>query len=58
MSDSNLIEIMTVAGPEGVCLYVDNYRVCGPKPWGGGKTKDKFMVDINELYKALGVKLK
>lgn len=46
---SEKIEIMTVSGVEGTCLYIDHYRISGPKPWGGGKPKDKFFVDKKEL---------
>jgi hypothetical protein len=56
MSDSDKVEIMTVAGVEGTCIYIDKYRVSGPKPWGGGKTKDVFLVNKSEIYKALGIK--
>lgn len=55
MSDSDFIEIMTVAGVEGTCIYIDKYRVAGPKPWGGGHKKDVFTVNKSEIYKALGI---
>lgn len=30
------IEILHVSGVEGPSVYANNYRVAGPKPWGGG----------------------
>lgn len=33
---------IVVAGVEGPSLYIDGYRVAGPKLWGGGKTLHEF----------------
>lgn len=38
-----------VAGPEGPSLYIDDYRVSGPKPWGGGKILYEFQFDSEDL---------
>jgi hypothetical protein len=46
-----------VAGVEGPSLYVGDegggHRLAGPKPWGGGRTTHKFIVNIAELRKEL-----
>lgn len=34
-----------VSGVEGKCLYIDETRVAGPKPWGGGTIVDAFTTD-------------
>ena len=34
-----------VSGVEGMCLYIDETRVAGPKPWGGGTIVDAFTTD-------------
>lgn len=31
------VKIQIVQGVEGKSCYINDYRVCGPKPWGGGK---------------------
>jgi len=34
-----------VRGVEGDCLVLDNTRICGPKPWGGGRIIKTFCTD-------------
>jgi hypothetical protein len=34
-----------VRGVEGDCLVLDNTRICGPKPWGGGRIIKTFHTD-------------
>lgn len=34
-----------VKGVEGDCLVLDGKRICGPKPWGGGRIIDTFRTD-------------
>jgi len=41
-----LIEI--VSGCEGNSVYINDYRLAGPKPWGGGKVLTS--VKANLLY--------
>lgn len=45
--------IDVVGGVEGPSLYIGDenggHRLAGPKPWGGGKTIHKFVVDVAEL---------
>ena len=43
------ISIDVVSGPEGVALYVNDYRMTGPKPWGGGRVLHSFMVEADEV---------
>jgi len=31
------VNIEIVSGVEGNSLYINDYRVAGPKPWGGGR---------------------
>ena len=51
MLDETKIEI--VKGVEGHSLYINDYRVCGPKPWSGGVVIWHFEVDKKEIEKAL-----
>lgn len=48
------IAIMVVAGVEGPSLYVDDTRVAGPKPWGGGRPLYTFSVSKERLRELVG----
>ena len=39
-----------VRGVEGCCLVVDDVRIAGPKPWGGGTVIHTF--ETSKEYKA------
>lgn len=41
-----------VDGVEGPSLYIDDYRVAGPKPWGGGQILYEFKFDDADLVGA------
>ena len=43
---------LVVVGVEGACLYIDGYRVAGPKPWGGGKPMYEFKFTDADLKEA------
>lgn len=43
-----------ISGTEGNCLAINNYRIAGPKPWGGGYTICKFGVDKEILDRVFG----
>lgn len=51
------IRIEVISGPEGPCLGFFTgdigQRICGPKPWGGGKTLHCWEVDADELKEAV-----
>ena len=34
-----------VSGVDGKSLYIDDTRVAGPRPWGGGTIVDAFTTD-------------
>jgi hypothetical protein len=38
-----------VSGVEGPSLYANDYRIAGPKPWGGGKVIHRFEVSDDDL---------
>jgi hypothetical protein len=52
-AEPNKINICIVDGCEGICLYVNNTRIAGPKPWGGGKTIKEWNIDKGKLEEAL-----
>lgn len=39
------MKIEVISGCEGDCFCINNYRVNGPKPWGGGRVIKQFDVD-------------
>lgn len=53
MEDKVIIEIIN--GVEGQCVAINDYRVAGPKPWGGGKVSKKFTSDMSNMRRALKI---
>lgn len=51
MSKGFTIEL--IQGVEGLCLSLNDYRIAGPKPWGGGKVIHKWHVTESTLQRAL-----
>lgn len=47
------VEVMVVSGVEGPSLYINDRRVAGPKPWGGGKTVYQWKCEIDQIRFAL-----
>lgn len=35
------------------CVYLNDFRIAGSKPWGGGKTLAKWSVSAEDLYRAI-----
>ena len=42
-----------IQGPEGPSLYLNTYRIAGPKPWGGGKVLYEWTIEGEEFFDAL-----
>jgi len=42
-----------IHGQEGDCITINDYRIAGPKPWGGGKVIKSWQVDIEFIKEAL-----
>ena len=53
ISTSNTVTIEVVSGCEGPSLYVNGYRIAGPKPWGGGNRTHVWSVLRNRLTEDL-----
>lgn len=57
-----MLTIEVISGVEGCCIAVDDNRIAGPKPWGGGhvinhwtvvdKRNIKILRDICDKYLA------
>jgi predicted transcriptional regulator len=52
---AELITVEVVAGAGGACLIINDTRVAGPKPWGGGRVTHTFKVKRNVLLEAIAV---
>jgi len=48
-----VIKIEIISGCEGMCLAINDYRVAGPKAWGGGRVVYSFETDMDRLRSAL-----
>lgn len=47
------VKLDIVAGVEGNSIYLNDFRIAGPKPWGGGKVISSWDVRPSDIYKAL-----
>lgn len=50
---AEFVNVCVIAGVEGHSLGIDDRRVAGPKPWGGGKIVHEFTVPLDSLVEAL-----
>lgn len=46
-------ELTFVDGVEGKCVYLHQFRICGPKPWGGGQVIATFKVTAEDILRAI-----
>lgn len=42
-----------IHGVEGDCISLNNYRIAGPKPWGGGQVTRAWRVSVADLQRAI-----
>jgi hypothetical protein len=47
------VNIVVLAGVEGPSVYVNEIRVAGPKPWGGGRVLHEFFATRAHVDEAL-----
>lgn len=43
-------DIEVIKGVEGISVYVNDYRIAGNKPWGGGTSLGKWTRSIDQLH--------
>ena len=48
-----MANILIVQGVEGKSIYINDYRVAGRKPWGGGQTIVEWNCPDEDILKAL-----
>ena len=53
MKDKLVIEV--VHGVEGDCLVIDDNRVAGPKPWGGGHVTKIWYLDVDQVQSVVNI---
>lgn len=53
MKDKIIIDV--IEGSEGQSIYINDYRVSGPKPWGGGKLIKSFSCSSADVCRALKI---
>ena len=46
------ITVELIKGVQGYCVGVNNYRICGPKPWGGGSIERAWKTTKNDVLAA------
>lgn len=46
------IKVELINGVEGQCVAVNDYRICGPKPYGGGSVAKSWTTDKNDILRA------
>ncbi len=50
---TQIVELEIVEGVEGPSVYLDGYRIAGPKPWGGGHISRRWSVDLADLAEVI-----
>ena len=45
--------LQIVQGPEGSALYLNDTRIAGPKPWGGGQVTKTWETKSSDILAAL-----
>ncbi|RPH41483.1 MAG: hypothetical protein EHM87_19560 [Burkholderiales bacterium] len=48
-----IIEICIVRGCEGSAIVINDYRVAGPKPWGGGTIEKRWQCSLKDILEAI-----
>ncbi len=42
-------DLILCEGVEGKSVYLNDYRIAGPKPWGGGKVLQAWKVSADDI---------
>lgn len=51
------VKVCLVEGVEGNSIQINDYRICGPKAWGGGKVLKTWDAEAKDILKAIERKL-
>jgi hypothetical protein len=47
------LELQLVEGVEGPSIYLNGYRIAGPKPWGGGRVVRTWKTTPRDVLEAV-----
>jgi hypothetical protein len=47
------VTLQIVDGVEGCAIYLNGFRIAGPKPWGGGKVVNSWNIAPEDLESAI-----
>ena len=50
---SKFASVEIIVGVGGPSIYVNDYRIAGPKPWGGGRCTKRWVVERENIERAL-----
>lgn len=53
MATEPTVSVLLVDGVGGPSIYVNDYRVAGPKPWGGGTIRREWTASEDDFTQAL-----
>lgn len=53
MATEDKVKVEIVSGVAGYSVYINDTRVAGPKPWGGGTCVKQWLVDRNSVSQAI-----
>ena len=51
-------ELCICKGIEGYCIYLNDFRIAGNKPWGRGKNIKTWQISLEDIEQALNEKIK
>ena len=46
------LKLSVIRGPEGLAVYLCDYRIAGPKPWGGGALVEEWTITRGDIRQA------
>lgn len=53
--DDKTVRIEEIKGREGYCITINDKRIAGPKPWGGGYATRNWVANVDDVLNALNV---
>lgn len=53
MAKDEEYELAFVSGVEGPHISLNNFRLAGPKAWGGGRVLHSWMISLTDLLRAI-----
>lgn len=48
------VDIKLINGVEGLCIAINDNRIAGPKPWGGGAVMESWRARRDDIARAIG----